>query len=129
MPGQKERELQRVTRAGGLIHVASPFLLPWHPSPSDYTRWTQEGLRDLLSTCEVVEEGVMAGPFSTLTATLAAFFATILCFGSRGLQGALQYLFLVLFIPLKLPDAIFAHLPGAKLCASNLYIVVRKSEN
>lgn len=127
-PSVVARELERVTRPGGLIHVASPFLLPWHPSPSDFTRWTQEGLRELFSGCEVVEAGVMAGPFSTLTATLAAFLATVLSFGSRRLQGALQYLFLVFLIPLKLPDVLFARLPGAELCASNFYLVVRKPQ-
>jgi ubiquinone/menaquinone biosynthesis C-methylase UbiE len=125
-PPMVVRELLRVTRPGGLVHLASPFLLPYHPSPGDYTRWTQEGLRALFRDCELLEEGVMAGPFSTLTAVLAAFLATVLSFGSRRLQAFLQYLFLVLFIPLKLPDFLFAHLPGAELCASNFYIVVRK---
>jgi SAM-dependent methyltransferase len=125
-PALVTAELQRVVKSGGLIHVASPFVFPWHPSPLDYTRWTQEGLAALFPDCMLVEKGVMAGPCSALTALLAAFFATLLCFGSRKLQSILQYLFLVLFAPLKFFDLALAHMPGAELCAANFYVVVRK---
>ncbi len=119
-------ELQRVVRSGGLIHVASPFVFPWHPSPLDYTRWTMEGLCAMFPQCSVIKKGVMAGPCSALTALLAAFFATACSFGCRRLQSILQYLFLILFMPIKFFDLVLAHIPGAELCAANIYVVVRK---
>ncbi len=125
-PQRVAKELMRVTKAGGYIRIASPFLFPWHPSPSDFTRWTVEGLRTLFPDCDFVEGGVTAGPWSAFTAFMAAFLATILCFGSRSLQGVLQYIFLILLFPLKFLDAIFAYLPASELCAANFYIVVRK---
>lgn len=121
-------ELLRTVKPGGLVHVASPFVFPWHPSPSDYTRWTQEGLASLFPGCIVVEQGVLAGPFSALNGFLPAFLATILCFGSKTLQGILQYLFLVLLFPIKFFDCVFARMPGAELCSANFYVVVRKRE-
>ncbi len=121
------KELIRITKQGGLIHVAAPFLFPWHPSPSDFSRWTLEGLASLFPDCEVVKHGIMAGPWSALTAFLAAFLATVLCFGSATLQGILQYVFLVLLFPLKFLDALFGGLPGAELCAANFFIIVRKT--
>ncbi len=124
-PHTVTREFIRVVRPGGLIHVASPFVFPWHPSPSDYTRWTLEGLASLFPGCDIVEQGVMAGPCSALTALLAAFFATLFCFGSHSLQSALQYFFLILFAPLKFFDLALAHMPGAELCSANFYCVVR----
>lgn len=125
-PATVVAELVRVTKPGGLIHIAVPFLFPWHPSPSDYSRWTQQGLADLFAACDVVETGNTAGPCSALTACLSAILATLLCFGSKTLQGVLQYVFLVLLFPLKFLDIIFARLPGAELCAANVYVVVRK---
>ena len=120
------RELMRVTKPGGTIYAASPFLFPWHPSPSDFTRWTIEGLEHLFPDCEVVERGIVAGPWSAFTAFHAAFFATILSFGSKKIQTILQYVFLVLFFPLKFLDVIFSRFPGAELCAANFFIIVRK---
>ncbi len=127
-PWEAAYELMRVTKTGGLIHVAMPFVFPWHPSPSDYTRWTQEGLRDLFAGCAVVEEGILAGPFSALVAFKAAFLATVLSLGWKPLQTVLQYVFLVLLAPLKLFDLLWAHLPGSALCAAGFYIVVRVPE-
>ncbi len=125
-PHLAARELSRVVKPGGLIHVATPFLFPWHPSPSDYSRWTTEGLGDLFPGHRVVEAGIMAGPFSALNAFLPAFFSTILCFGSLRLQFALQYFFLVLCMPLKFFDFIFIRMKGVELCAAGVYIVVEK---
>ena len=121
-------ELYRVVKPGGLIHVASPFLFPWHASPSDYTRWTQEGLRSLFPNCTVQQEGIMAGPFSALNAFLPAFLATLFCFGSVRLQSILQWMILIPCAPIKLLDIVFARMPGAKLCAANFFLIVRKSD-
>jgi len=124
-PTKAAAELMRVVKSGGLIHIATPFLYPWHPSPSDYSRWTCEGLASLFPECVVVEKGVLAGPFSAFTAFIASFLATILCLGSRTLQNVLQYFFLVLLIPVKLLDLVFARFPNAELCAAAVYCVVR----
>lgn len=128
IPEEVTRELLRVTKPGGLIHVASPFVFPWHPSPSDYSRWTLQGLAALFPGCTVVRQGVTAGPFSALTALLAYIGALLLSFGSRRLQSALEFVFLLLLCPLKLVDLLAARLPGADLSAANLFVVVRVPE-
>jgi SAM-dependent methyltransferase len=125
IPQDVTRELLRVTKPGGLIHVASPFVFPWHASPSDYSRWTLQGLASLFPGCSVAQQGVTAGPFSALTALLAYIGALLLSFGVRRLQSALEFVFLLLLCPLKLLDLLAAHIPGADLSAANLYTVVR----
>lgn len=124
-PHRAVAELRRVTRPGGFIHVAVPFVFPWHPSPFDYTRWTLDGLQDLFPDCAVVEKGVMAGPFSAFLAFMSVFLATILSLGIRPLQVVLQYVFLVLLAPVKLFDLLYARIPGASDCAADVYIIVR----
>lgn len=125
-PHAVARELLRVTRSGGLIHIAIPFLFPWHPSPSDFTRWTYEGIADLFPECSVEERGISAGPCSAFVAFMSAFLATILSFGSRTLQLVWQYVFLVALSPVKLLDFLFAHFQNSQLCAAELYVVLRK---
>jgi SAM-dependent methyltransferase len=118
-------ELIRVTRPGGLIHIACPFVFPWHPSPSDYSRWTWQGQASLFPGCTIVKQGITAGPFSALTAQQAYMGALLFSFGSRRLRSALEFVFLLLCAPIKLLDFIAVHIPGADLSAANLYSVVR----
>lgn len=42
-------EAFRITRTGGDIVIAVPFLFPVHPSPSDFWRFTADTLRNMLT--------------------------------------------------------------------------------
>lgn len=41
------RELARILRAGGHLIAAVPYLQPYHPDPTDFRRYTREGLEEL----------------------------------------------------------------------------------
>ena len=125
-PYKAAQELGRIVKSGGLIHIAVPFVFPWHPSPSDFSRWTIEGLQSLFPGSTLVERGVMAGPFSALNAVLPSFFSVILSFGIPPLRMALEYAFLILLCPLKLLDIVFAYVPGAERVAGSVYVVLKK---
>ncbi len=125
-PRKAVQEFLRILKPGGQLHIATPFVFPWHPSPSDFSRWTWEGLASLAPNTTIVEKGITAGPFSALLAFKSAFIATILCFGSRKLQTIIQYMILIAFFWLKFFDILFARIPGAELCAANVYVVLRK---
>ena len=40
--------MRRMLRKGGVALVTTPFLIKFHPCPHDYSRWTEEGLREML---------------------------------------------------------------------------------
>lgn len=46
-PGQAVRELHRVTAPGGRVLASTHGVMPYHPSPTDYWRWTHAGLEKL----------------------------------------------------------------------------------
>jgi SAM-dependent methyltransferase len=46
-PGQAVRELRRVTAPGGRVLASTHGVMPYHPSPTDYWRWTHAGLERL----------------------------------------------------------------------------------
>jgi SAM-dependent methyltransferase len=119
-------EMHRLLEAGGLAYIATPFLYPFHSSPSDYQRWSAEGLRELFAEFEVVELGVRAGPFSALTAYLCHMVGFIFSFGSAGLNSLLTNLSMFVLFPIKLLDLVFNYWPGAHTVAAVLYCVVRK---
>lgn len=119
-------EIHRILSPGGYAYICTPFLYPFHNSPSDYQRWTKEGLRELMKDFEILEIGLRAGPFSTLDVTLCYLAATIFSFGYEKLYLILVNLFMLVFWPVKLLDIIFNYWPGAINMAAVLYCVAKK---
>lgn len=125
-PDRASLEMHRLLKNGGFAYISTPFLYPFHSSPSDYRRWTTEGLRALFRDFEVIEVGVRSGGFSTLNAFLVSFFASLLCFGSSRIYHLLSDVLIFVFFPIKYLDVLANHLPYAEHTASVLYCVVRK---
>lgn len=121
------KEMHRLLTVGGLAYVTVPFLYPFHSSPSDYQRWTDIGAKELFRDFEIVEIGVRAGPFSALNAFINHLFGVIFSFGSPRLESLLVNAIMFITFPIKLPDLIFNHWPGAEKVASVLYCVIRKT--
>ncbi len=120
-------EVKRLLASGGTVYIATPFMYPFHSSPYDYTRWTLGGLYELLGDgFEIIESGVRGGPCSALTSFLSHFFSIIFAFGNKTLWAILFNVFMILFLPIKLFDAIFAYYPGADELAAVLYVVAKK---
>jgi SAM-dependent methyltransferase len=66
-PDQAVRELSRVLAPGGYMHVVTPFCHPFHAYPSDFRRFTIDGLRQLAGNdLDVVAQGWRTGPTATL---------------------------------------------------------------
>jgi SAM-dependent methyltransferase len=125
-PYKAVAEMYRVLKPNGLLYVALPFLYPFHDSPNDLHRWTDEGIKRMLKQFEIIHLGVRAGPFSALTVYMCYFFATLFSCGSLRLYDLLVNLSMFIFFPLKLLDIIFARLPFSIRMASVLYCVARK---
>jgi SAM-dependent methyltransferase len=49
-PGVVVEEFSRVCRAGGLLYLAVPFLQPEHKDPTDFQRYTADGLAALVES-------------------------------------------------------------------------------
>jgi SAM-dependent methyltransferase len=75
-PAQAVRELRRVTRPGGRVLASTHGVQVYHPSPTDYWRWTHEGLRRLFETStdwSSVSVEPAAGTASALAMLLSTF--------------------------------------------------------
>jgi len=61
-------EVYRVTKIGGYLLIATPFSFPVHGFPSDYRRWTSEGLKLEMKNAgfEVLDEVVIGDAFASL---------------------------------------------------------------
>ena len=60
-------EVLRITKSGGTLIGIVPFLMWYHPDPSDYFRYTHEALEKIFTECGVKKftiEGLARGPFA-----------------------------------------------------------------
>lgn len=119
-------ELMRVTKTGGYVYVAVPFVYPWHPSPGDYSRWSREGLEALFNGYESIASGVLLGPTSSFLVVTAAWLSHLFSFGWTPLRSGLNIFFQMVLGPLRIFDVILSRLPGAEIIAAGVYFVGRK---
>jgi SAM-dependent methyltransferase len=125
-PKAVAKEIYRILKPGGYAYISTPFMYPFHASPSDYQRFTHEGLKVLLKDFEIVDIGVRCGPFSTLTVCFCYFVATIFSFGSERLYWFLALATTFIFFPIKFLDIIGNRLPFSINMCSVPYVVVKK---
>lgn len=125
-PEKVVSEIDRVLEPGGLAYFCNPFFYPFHASPNDFSRWTDAGFLRLLKKFEIVEKGVRAGIFSSLSMYLCYLLATLFSFGSKNLYWFLVNISIFLFFPVKLLDLIFYKLPFTENAAAVLYWVAKK---
>jgi SAM-dependent methyltransferase len=61
-PWRAVEEIHRVVRPGGIVYVDVPFIQGYHADPTDYWRFTIDGLRHLCCSFVEMESGVHIGP-------------------------------------------------------------------
>jgi SAM-dependent methyltransferase len=111
-PNQAIDEVYRVLRPGGQLFGYAPFYHHYHPSPSDYFRFTQMGLRHLtrhFTNVEIVSGGNYVAALSdVLMVPLWRIFGTTRLF--RAVQFVVQLPLRLLFslIDRRLPPTIAA---------------------
>jgi SAM-dependent methyltransferase len=66
-PWQAVREIHRVLKPGGIVHLDVPFIQGYHADPTDYWRFTLDGLRLLAGAFEEIDAGTFIGPTCALT--------------------------------------------------------------
>ena len=61
-PDMAVQEIYRVLKFEGRVFLEAPFMQTVHASPMDFCRWTPDGLRQLMTSFEILELEVAAGP-------------------------------------------------------------------
>lgn len=121
-------ECWQALRPGGIVFSEVPFIQPFHPAPSDYQRYTQDGLKQLFGRFECLEVGVHIGPASGIVWCLREGLARVASFGHYDAYRRLSTLIGWIVFPVKYLDLALERLPHTASVASANYILARKPD-
>lgn len=75
-PWTVAKEIYRTLKRGGQTYAKAAFLEPFHGSPADYFRFTQDGLREVFKDFKELKSGITVRPSSAISGVTTAFFAS-----------------------------------------------------
>ena len=125
-PHRVVRELWRVLKPGGRIYVSTPFLQGYHPSPTDFWRFTRDGARHLMEPFAIELVLNTRGSASTVTWILSSFLAELVSFGSLKAYAAARALFGWILLPLKYLDYVISENPFDHFITSGFTVIAIK---
>jgi SAM-dependent methyltransferase len=126
-PGQAVREIFRVLKLGGCAFFELPFMQTRHAAPRDFSRWTPEGIRQLLRDFQIVDLHVAAGPASALAWLFQENMALLFSFRTRLLYNIGLRIFGYLAIPISWLDFFLENHPLAHQGACGYAVVAVKA--
>jgi SAM-dependent methyltransferase len=94
-PEKAIKESYRVLRKGGKIYISIPFVFVFHNSPSDYNRYTINGLVARLKKegFKDIQAGIVSGAGSTMNQMLRYYLALLFSFNSKFLFSLMLNVF------------------------------------
>jgi SAM-dependent methyltransferase len=123
-PHRAIREIERVLKPGGLVHVDVPFIQGYHADPTDYWRFTLDGLKLLCQGFEELASGVHIGPTCGLVWVAREWVHS--WFSNRVVSNMLLVTVAMLTAPLKYLDYLLIRNPRSHRVASAVYFRGRK---
>ena len=100
------KELYRILKEEGRIYASIPFMQGYHPDPTDYQRYTIDGIQKLFKAFKEIEISNTRGSGSTVSWVLTEFFSILLSFNNEKVYQVLRYTLSWLFFPFKYFDDI-----------------------
>ncbi len=97
-------EIDRVLKPGGQVYHEVPFIQGFHGSPTDFRRFTVQGVAELVKGYKILDQGVASGPSSALGWLLIEWLTLLFSFDSPVLRKVGRRVFGWLFSPLKYFD-------------------------
>lgn len=129
-PWRAVGEIHRVLAPGGTFYCQLPFVIGYHPGPTDYWRFTREGIRELLErggfSCE--EIGIAVGGGTGFYRIAVEFVAVSAGRLAPPLYHPVKGLAALLLYPLKWLDSTLAVGPQADRIAGGYYAIARKTD-
>lgn len=120
-------EMMRVLKPGGVMYSEVPFVFFFHGYPTDFTRFTREGIRRLFRSLDTPEIGMTHGPVSATLQSLNMVMQLLLPMRPKIVRTVFNGVFRWLCFPLKYLDIPLRQHPDAHILAGGFYVLGRKS--
>ncbi|MCP4675123.1 MAG: methyltransferase domain-containing protein [Deltaproteobacteria bacterium] len=129
-PVSVEREIYRVLVPGGLFYCQVPFIIGYHPGPTDYWRFTKEGIRRLFpqDRWEIERLSFTVGHGTAAYRILVEYFAVTASVLGDAMYLPVKGAAAVLLSPLKLTDGLSKYASQRDRIPGGYYILARKRE-
>jgi SAM-dependent methyltransferase len=127
-PFKAMQEIFRVLKPGGTIYLQLPFIIGYHPGPTDFWRFTREGIVRLVEVTgfEFGDLGLAVGASTGFYRTAVEYFAILFSVPAPPLYIPLKALFAACLYPIKLLDAVTKYSAQTDRVAGGYYVIARK---
>ena len=123
-PWKAVREIHRVLKPDGIVHLDVPFIQGFHADPNDYWRFTKEGLRLLCNEFEELDCGVHIGPSCGMVWVIREWADSLT--SNRYLSNSFLAIAAIATAPFKYLDYIAIHSSRSHRVASAVFFRGRK---
>lgn len=127
-PRMAVEEIYRVLKPNGTAYIQLPFIIGYHPCPSDYWRFTHEGMIELVVSAgfNVTEVTLSVGPAVGFYRIAVEFFAVFMSAFYGRLYKPAKLFFALLLYPVKWLDPFMRRSSEAQRIAGGYFVVCRK---
>ena len=128
-PASTLDEIHRVLASDGMLYCQLPFIIGYHPGPTDFWRFTREGIEALVTRagfrCDEIE--VAVGPATGFYRVAVEFTAVVASGVFSKLYFPAKAAAALVFAPIKVLDRPLAKTPQVDRLAGGYYVIARKS--
>lgn len=126
-PERIVNEIYRVMKPKSYTIHSIPFMYPYHASPFDYNRYTEEGIKILFKKFKVVNIININGPFTLINVFLVEIVNSLLKMINKNIATIASTIFMILISPLKYLDIFFIRNKNFSSLAPNYLVIAKKN--
>jgi SAM-dependent methyltransferase len=127
-PFRAMQEMRRVLKKGGVIYCQVPFIIGYHPGPTDFWRFTREGVRELVERADLnyLEMTIAVGAGTGFYRIAVEFLAVLASRFSGSLYFPVKGAFALVLYPLKWLDSFLSKSPEIDRIPGGYLIIARR---